>query len=235
MNGDKKCCISGFLHVRTDIGDGTRCGVVFGNCRCPQLNVCSPHKILPENLYDDPYSAINNKCYYSVPELLQYLKEEKLLCYTKKLGITFMGSDPLRDPYFCRDAAIGVKELGMNLQIHTCAHCSDVAFDLLFGVCDIFIVRLFSPLYQVKGVYSDQSAQRVYENLSYLDSHHFPYRILIPVVKGLNDTAALAFASRLSVYRNVRGVILDFRFSELDQNSVLLYRDAFKDKGIVLY
>ena len=42
------------------------------------------------------------------------LKEEKTLCYTKKLGITFLGEDPLSDPFYCKDVAKEIKESNLT-------------------------------------------------------------------------------------------------------------------------
>ena len=124
----EKTKISGFLHYRTDLGDGVRTGVVFSSCRENCSKICLPYDFLPEHNFAQDTQEKN---LYSEDEMIAYLLEEKTLCYTKKLGISFLGAEPLSDPFFCKSVAKTLREEGMDLQIHTCGMCSLASYDFM--------------------------------------------------------------------------------------------------------
>ena len=158
--------IKGFLHFRDDLGDGMQSAVIFNACsgNCPGL--CRDFRPLREHPFaeDTPESWD-----YTPEELISYLKEEKTLCYTKTLGISFLGKEPLNQAFFCQKVAYGIRELGMKLQIMTCASVTPTAFDLLFGLVDLFIVNYFSPLPKHFIPYPEYDQPLVTENSRYLD------------------------------------------------------------------
>ncbi len=224
--------IAGFLHYRTDLGDGTRTGVVFSDCVGACRNICCCHSFLPEHDFTDDSLE---KELYSENELIEYLKEERMLCYTKKLGITFLGCDPLSDPFFCKDVARGIKEVGLSLQIYTCGMCPVTAFDLLDGFVDLYILRLF----RVKPTDSSSTLipdiKHTLDVISFLEKRATAYRIAIPVLKGINDLDGEELAEYISGLKCVKSVILDFQNSGFDEKKIKAYREIFLKRQIVLY
>ena len=87
--------IEGFLHYRNDLGDGVRSGVVFADCSEPCSRICSSFSFIPEHEFCDDTPERGE---YTSSELVNYLKEEKAMCYAKELGITsnlFTEKNPL--------------------------------------------------------------------------------------------------------------------------------------------
>ena len=70
--------IQGFLHYRTDLGDGVRTGVVFSGCTEDCAEICSPYRFLEEHGFCEDTAE---KKEYTAEELLSYLLEEKTLYY----------------------------------------------------------------------------------------------------------------------------------------------------------
>lgn len=229
---EEKKWIAGFLHYRTDLGDGMRSGVFFGDCPGICSRVCASFTHLKEHDFGADTQESRS---YTASELITYLLEEKKLCSSKDLGISFLGKEPLRDPSFCRKVGWGLKKAGMNLQISTCCTTSPAAFDMLYGICDLFLVNFFSLLPKTHLPFSGYSRERVMENISYLDTKAFPYRIRIPVLPGVNEKEAVPLASFASNLKCVKSVILDFTHSSLDSDAISNYRAAFLKRGVFLY
>ena len=224
--------IAGFLHYRTDLGDGTRTGVVFSDCVGSCHKFCSAHSFLAEHAFGDDSLE---KEFYTEKELAEYLKEEKTLCYTKKLGITFLGEDPLSDPFYCKDVAKEIKEMGMSLQIYTCGMCPVSAFDILDGLVDLYIIRLFS----VNDVNSHElflpDVKHSLEVISFLEKRGVFYRILIPVLKGVNSSLSEEIAEYILGLKFLKSVIFDFENSFLSEREVKAYKESFLKRKIVIY
>lgn len=222
--------IHGFYHFRNDIGDGTRSAVCFHSCSGTCTNLCMPHRFMKEH----PFSETDlEKHYYTAEKLAEYLKEERVMCYTKKLGITFLGKEPLNDPYFCLDLAKAVRQAGMDLQVWTCGLCDRSSYDLLRSYVNLFVFNFCSPVGY--SPFKEYDLDYVKESLFYLDQKPFPYRLRIPVIFGVNHNHAGALATYVSALRNVKSVILDFHQSGLEEEAILDYRRKFLDRGIILY
>jgi len=135
--------ILGFCHYRTDLGDGTRTGVVFSGCSGKCHNVCTP-ELLPSVrpfVEDTPEKEI-----YTVSSLFHYLREEQVLCYTKRLGITLMGREPLIASQFCLELARRIQEEKMDLNVWTCGAVSTQVFREMKRYCSLFVYRFITNL-----------------------------------------------------------------------------------------
>lgn len=221
-----------FLHFRTDLGDGLRTGVFFHTCAHSCTRFCLPNRFIREHAFgSDPLEAM----FYNEEELIRYLKEEKVWCYTKKLGISFMGCEPLADPRFCYRVACGVKESGMDLQIHTCAAVSETGFDMLYGVADLFIINLFSAVDFGNKPFPEYSSRGVMERIWYLDERGFPYRLRIPVLRGINEKQSIVLSDFVSKLKCLKSVILDFSLSDLTEEEKAEYRYPFQKRDVILY
>lgn len=224
--------ILGFSHFRTDLGEGMRSGVYFNSCNGICSNVCVPCVFIKEHPFGDD---THEEHFFTEEELISYLREEKIWCYTKPLGITFLGKEPLADPFFAARVGKAVKNMGMNLHVWTCANCSLTAFDLFYGVADMFVVNFFSPISARHRPFNGFSFDRVVENLFYLDRKRFPFRIRIPVLEGVNDDSPGALAGFLTNFSNVKSVILDFSFVSFSAEQEKEYREHFLRRGLILY
>ncbi len=224
--------IAGFLHYRTDLGDGTRTGVVFSDCILPCGKICLDYHFLPEHNFSEDSLE---KSAYSEEELISYLKEEKTLCYTKNLGITFLGKEPLSDPFFCKDVAKGIKEAGMTLQIYTCGMCSESSFDLLDGLVDLYVLRLFfcerDPSKNILFPEKEQS----FRVIDFFEKRAYPYRLLIPVILGINENLGKEISEYIKTLKSVKSVILDFSKSGFSKEREDYFKSFFLENQIALY
>lgn len=229
---EKHYRIKGFLHFRTDIGDGVRSAILFHHCHGNCLQTCLPFPSLAEHGYGED---TEEKTSYTVEELKAYLTEEKLWHSSGPLGINFMGAEPLRELSLCYELARHVKTMGMHLQVETCGHISADALERMRPLTDLFVFRLFSPIPRLHRPFRGFSYEIVRNRMYFLDQKRYPYRIQIPVVAGLNHHAAGAFATVIKELRCCKSVILDFRHSGMKEAEITEYRNAFKKHGIPLY
>ncbi|MBQ4036673.1 MAG: hypothetical protein IJC84_00940 [Clostridia bacterium] len=224
--------IQGFLHFRTDIGDGVRSAILFRHCQGDCHCACLPYPFIPEHAYGEDAAE---KLSYTVAELKAYLTEEKLWYSSGPLGINFMGAEPMREADLCYDLARHVKKLGMHLQVETCGHVSEDVFKRMRPVTDLFLLRLLSPIPHLHRPFRDYSYEQVWSRLCFLDQSDYPNRIQIPVIQGLNHHAAGAFATVIMEMKNFKSVVLDFRRSGMSDEEIAQYRAVFKNYGIPLY
>jgi pyruvate-formate lyase-activating enzyme len=224
--------ILGMLHYRTDLGDGMRSAIYFNTCYGTCGSSCVPHRFLREHPFGE--DTLEKK-FYTAEELIEYLREEKVLCNTKKLGISFLGREPLADPDFCYDLAMGVKDLEMDLCIETCGNISQWIYDKFYGVADLFLFNYFTPVPGRFHPFDGYSHQRAWENLCYLDHKNFPYRLRIFVLEGINADSASPLMLIARSLKNVKSVILDFSNSGLNEEEIAAFRSVFLKNGVVLY
>lgn len=219
MMAEKK--IQGFLHYRTDLGDGVRTGVVFSDCTEPCSHVCSSFSFIPDHGFcgDTP-----EKNEYTSTELAKYLKEEKAMYYAKKLGITFLGREPLRDPFFCAEVAKELKENGIDLQIFTCGMCSTVAFEYLDGLVEKYVLRIFLPL-----------EERMKRIVDFLETRETPYRIQLPVSESDSLSQAESFAEYALRLHSLKSVWIHFAAPGISDERQKAFRRIFLDRKIPLY
>lgn len=232
LQWEKHYRIHGFLHFRTDIGDGVRSAIMFRHCQGDCRRACLPFPAIPEHAFGEDTTE---KLSYTKDELKAYLTEEKLWHSSRPLGINFMGAEPLRELSLCYDLACHVKKLGMHLQVETCGHVTEDALVRMRPVTDLFLFRLLSPIPRLHRPFRDYSYERVWRRMHFLDQNNYPYRIQIPVLQGLNHHAAGAFAAVIRELKNCKSVVLDFRHSGMNTEEIALYRTAFKKHGIPLY
>lgn len=229
---ERKKFIYGFAHYRTDLGDGVRTGVYFGNCPGACSEVCMQFKRIKEHDFADD---TKEKYMYSAEELIDYLREEKTLFPSKPLGISFLGMEPLSDYDFCEKVALGIKKLNMTLQISTCGLCDPSDYSAISGLCELFYFRLFSPIPGIRPLVPGYSFDRVWDNLLYFERRKIPYRLLIPVIQGMNTYTAEGFSAVASSMKSMKSVVLDFTQSGFNENEKVEFQNHFYRRNLVLY
>lgn len=220
--------IQGFLHYRNDLGDGVRTGVVFFDCSESCEKFCSSYSFLSEHEFCDDTPE---KTEYTSKELANYLKEEKVMYYAKELGVSFLGKEPLRNPFFCAEVAKDLKEEGIGLQIHTCGMCSTVAFEYLDGLLDQYLLRVFLP--QTLG--SESQGTRIRQVIVFLEEHKTPYRIQLFLSPSSSLEEVESFAEEALGYRFLKSVLLSFSDSEISREDQSAFRKIFLQRKIPLY
>ena len=230
MYGTKR--IRGFLHYRTDLGDGVRTGVVFSDCSEECGAVCETFRFLPEHDFSEDTLE---KSEYTSSELIAYLLEEKTMYYAKPIGITFLGKEPLRDPFFCREVALGLKQVGIGLQIYTCGMCSMTSFECLDGLVETYVLRVFLSSFFSSENSVFHRGEQVRRAIDYLERRGTPYRICLPISSSCTVESAEAFSDYLLTLSGVKSVILDFSVQPLASDLKDALKSVFLKKRIPLY
>ncbi|MBE6712635.1 MAG: hypothetical protein E7580_03820 [Ruminococcaceae bacterium] len=223
--------ILGFLHYRTDLGDGVRTGIVFSDCTEACSKYCASYRFIPEHDFCEDFSEQKQ---YSANELIAYLLEERTMYYAGKLGISFLGKEPLRDPFFCADVAKGLKEAGIGLQIFTCGMCSMTAFELLDGLAESYVLRVFLPFFHDSKEVFDRGSQ-VRRVIEFFEKSSTPYRILIPVSTPVCNEDTQRFADYLLGLKKLRSVMIDFSNTKLSEEEIRRLKHIFLSRKIPLY
>lgn len=231
---EERRLIYGFSHYRTDLGDGIRTGIYFGRCGGMCTNVCMARQELKEH---DFGGDSKEQKLYTVSELLEYLREEKILFPAKPLGISFLGMEPLHDYRFCEALGYGISKMGMSLQITTCGLCNPLNYLSLRAFCELFYFRMFAPLPSLYRPFPEFSFDHVWGNLIYLEKRKIPYRLLIPVIKDVNSSVnvADAFGGIASMLKSMKSVVLDFNKSGFTEEQKAEYRHEFLKHDVILY
>jgi len=228
----RSCHISGFLHYRNDLGDGTRTGVVFGSCRGKCQSICSSFRFLPEHPFVEDESE---KELYTPEELGEYLRLEAVCCYTKRVGITLLGNEPLQNLEFCTELGEILRGHCLSLHVWSCGYLPFSYYDLVRPYVELFAIRFVAPIARMHRPFPRFEYYRVIETLYQMDAMRFPFRVIIPVIAGVNTDAAEAFASYLFPLKNMKSVILDFSSSGLSPEKILAFRSEFLKRRIALY
>lgn len=229
---ERKRFIYGFAHYRTDIGDGVRTGIYFGDCPGGCNEACMNFKRIKEhNFVDDT----KEKYLYSADELVEYLREEKMLFSSKTLGISFLGREPLSDIDFCLKTALGIRKLNMTLQIATCGSCDPYYYSAIKDWCELLYFRMFAPIPGIRPPVPGYSFERVWDNLLFLERKKIPYRLLIPVIRGMNTNTAEGFSAVASSMRSMKSVVLDFSYSGFSETEIYKFKKEFYRRNLTLY
>ncbi|MBR2635188.1 MAG: radical SAM protein [Clostridia bacterium] len=227
--------IQGFYHYRTDLGEGTRTGVVFAACRGTCTASCTPFPLLP-SVRESLWEENEEKNSYSAHDLASYLLDEQRWCATQKLGITFLGREPLRHDRFCLEVGRILKEKKMSLQIWTCGDVERHVAVSVGEVCDLFVVNFHTPDQEVlKKLCPFYSLFGVESTLREMCRKEIPFRIRIPVIAGINSEIPDRLAEFCAEYSSVKSIMLDFSRSLLDEEMQREYRNRFLERGLMLY
>ena len=223
--------VSGFLHFRTDLGEGIRSGVILEHCRERCHSCCCPASFFTKSLFDEA----SDKTLYSPEELIAYLKEERTLYDSKPLGINLMGSEPLRMPHYCLQIAAALKKDNVSLHIHTCALCEAEVFSMLWPYVDLFVLNLFCITDKRFKPFPDYPVSDVINNILYLDNEKIPYRICVKVLSHTSKNELYRIAAFLKKRSSLKSIILDFSASQMDLEAQREIRHLFLEKGIIIF
>lgn len=223
--------IKGFLHYRTNLGDGVRTGVVFSDCSEHCSEVCSSFHFLEEHDFCEDTAEQSE---YSSEELVGYLKEEKALYYSREIGITFLGKEPLHDPFFCADVARGLKECGIGLQVYTCGMCSMSAFDVLDGLVQLYVLRVFLPMFDGNSSVVFNQSERLQRIVELFEKRGTSYRFLLIFSSGSVQEAE-KFAEFSEGLKYLKSIMLDFSPLKISEEDEKVFRSVFLKRKIPLY
>lgn len=224
--------IEGFLHYRTDLGDGIRTGVVFSDCSDECSAICSSYRFIDEH---DFAEDTLERCEYSAEELVRYLLEEKTMYYSKKIGVTFLGKEPLRDPFFCREVACGLKKAGIGLQVYTCGMCSMTAFEQLDGLVELYVLRIFLPFDEKLSDSVFDRNKHVRQVLTFFENSHTPYRIMLILPDKCSVLHVDSFAEFALQLNLLKSVILNFGERKWSDSRRREIKNCFLNRKIPLY
>lgn len=171
-------------------------------CSLPECSECQ--KVCYAN-------AINiSGRYLTISEVLEEVERDREFYQRTGGGVTFSGGEPLAQPVFLEALSREAKASNLHTAIETCGHAKWDTIKLVFKNIDLV-------LFDLKHMNSDRhrdltgvSNELILENLKRIDSLGIPIRIRLPLVPGINDSAAniMATAAFVSGLTNLEALDL---------------------------
>lgn len=223
--------IRGVLHYRDDLGEGLRTGIVLDECPGKCDCVCNSHKIVPESSFFDGEEH-SDKEYYTASEMIEFIRQEKIWYPTRKVGITFLGKEPLNNLFFCRDVAASLKKSGTSFDLYTCATAPIPNYDCLYGLVDCFYLNLFAVRQSAFKSFNKVNFRTVKETILYLDRYKFPYSIRIPAVEKIRTEEARKLSEFVCSLENYHSVKIDFSASSFSEEEKRKFIAEFESRGV---
>lgn len=218
--------IQGILRYREDLGQGVRTGVLFGSCKGKCERICSEFSAI---LKPFPYENLTGD------ELRSFLLEEDRDYLSRRVNVTLLGKDPLRSPRFCRALAKDLKNAGLSVDIHSCALGGEGAVEMLLDFCHLFVFTFLTTNPARYRRLTGENLQDAAKTILHADRIGAPFRLRIPVMRGVNTDEAEEFSIFCSLLKNVKSVILDFSYADFSDEEKRAFRASFFKRGIILY
>lgn len=159
---------------------------------------------------------------YSVDDVLDILRKERIFMEQSNGGVTFSGGEPLMQDEFLLQALIACKHEGYHTAVDTSGYAPAETFRSVIPFTDLF-------LYDIKHVndsrhvkYTGVSNRIIIENLSLVLSAGKKVVIRLPVIPGVNDDHAA-----LTGFRNL---ITGLKRDNIVRISLLPYHDIGRAK-----
>lgn len=124
---------------------------------------------------------------YTPEQLADILLEDRDYLAAMGGGVTFSGGEPTMQARFVTDTARLLK--GMHLAVETCGYCAPEDFDAVVSVMDYVMMDLKLVDENAHRAYTGASNKPILANLERLKASGKPFRIRIPVIPGVNDSA----------------------------------------------
>ena len=104
-------------------------------------------------------------------------------------GVTFSGGEPLLQARFLRETAAILKSGGVNLALETSSFAPPEEYRAAVEQTDLVLadLKLMDP--EAHRTYCGVSNERILENLRWLMESGRDYRIRVPLIPGITDTA----------------------------------------------
>lgn len=143
--------------------------------------------------------------YYTVEEVFNEVKKDKIIYKNTCGGITLSGGEPTLYPDFCNKLLKKFKMLKINTAIETCGYCDFNNFEKMINNIDLFLYdfKLFDMEKHKK--YTGVDNKIILQNLKKLLDHDKKVIIRIPLIPGVNDDVR-EFTNILNFIRELKKI-----------------------------
>jgi pyruvate formate lyase activating enzyme len=127
---------------------------------------------------------------YTVTELLAEVERDQVFFDDSGGGVTLTGGEPLAQPAFAAAFLAACRQRGIRTAIETCGFARPSAFRALASLADLVLFDLKLIDCEKHRFYTGVPNRWICANLEDLVSRGRPVTVRIPVVPGINDSAA---------------------------------------------
>lgn len=125
--------------------------------------------------------------YYSVKEILDIIKKERVFINESGGGVTFSGGEPMLQSEFLREALIACREEGYHTAVDTSGYAPSESFKSIIPYTDLFLFDLKHPDSDIHLQLTGVSNELILRNFNMLIESGKDVMVRIPVIPGEND------------------------------------------------
>lgn len=149
----------------------------------------------------------------TISDILDIIEQDALFYLSSGGGVTLGGGEVTGQPEFAANLLMECKRMGIHTAIETCGYTKLDSLLLIAPFTDLFLydVKHIDPErhFELTGVRNE----RILDNLSELIRRKFTVKVRMPLIRGLNDSAAtivrtLEFLEAFKEYKNFQGIDL---------------------------
>jgi glycyl-radical enzyme activating protein len=140
-----------------------------------------------------PQSALKADAGPCTPESLRdVLVRDKVYYLNSGGGVTVSGGEPMLNPSFVRELFTLLQHEGIHTAVDTAASVAWGEFEKIIPCTDLFLIDLKSIDEDIHFKYTGAGNRLILENIRALSARGASMEIRMPLILGINDTAALA-------------------------------------------
>jgi pyruvate formate lyase activating enzyme len=158
-------------------------------CHNPEGISPVPSKVIRKNRVGDMEFDQEEEVgkYYSVNDLLDMIRKERVFINESKGGVTFSGGEPMLQYEFLKEALIACKEEGLHTAIDTSGYSSTESYKSVIPHTDLFLFDI-KHLNTARHIeLTGASNDKILENFKLLIECGKDIMVRIPVIPGEND------------------------------------------------
>lgn len=140
---------------------------------------------------------------WSVDELVNHCAKFADCWKEGEGGVTFSGGEPTMQAAFLMSAARGLRSRGVHVTLETCGHCEANLFEKVLSCMDLVYYDLKCMDVTVHKQMTGVDTALIWANLKALAASGVPYRVRVPLVPGVSDSAE----NRRETERFVAGLV----------------------------
>lgn len=225
-------------------------------CHNPEGIASEPEKVINKNRVGErEFQNLETVGrYYSVNELMEIIRRERIFIEKSSGGVTFSGGEPLLQADFLKEALSACREAGFHTAVDTSGFSPAETLRKILPVTNLFLFDL-KHLDPVKHqLYTGVSNDMILSNLDLIISHGSDLMLRIPVIPGYNDSeqdmdhlrnfigkknGSIKMISLLPYHKTGSSKYLKFKrvnrmgdTKQPDQSRMRQLRDYFSETGI---
>jgi pyruvate formate lyase activating enzyme len=140
---------------------------------------------------------------YTIEELVQEVKKDKVVFKHSGGGVTVSGGEPLLDPEFALELFRSFKQNGINVGVDTCGYVPRKNVEVVLPYVDFFLWDIKHMDDDKHKEFTGVSNRLILDNLRFVSDNSIPVYIRLPIIPGYNDSeenlrAVCEFAKDLS-------------------------------------